>query len=394
MHYLDNSATTSPSENAKAAFTRALDVWGNPSSTYSFGREAHTLLESSRLSVLKALGARRNGGDLLVFTSSGTEANNLAITGCAFSKKRRPSASGSLGTVIMGMGEHPSVENPVLQLRERGFSVIGIPTVSGVLDLGFLEKALENADSPVILAAFMLVNNETGALYDIRSASELVKRYYPDATVHCDAVQGFMKTRFSPSSIGADTVTVSAHKIHAPRGAGALFVSKEIITRRNLVPVSLGGGQESGFRSGTENLCAISAFAQAAEDGLKGFDANSEKTSALRALLDARLAAVCPEIRFNRPSDSYIDNIDSIIVPGVKSETMLNFLSARDICVSAGSACSARSRKKSAALEAFGTSADDADSTLRISLSYTNTEDDIEALTAALRLGLDRLARK
>ena len=344
--------------------------------------------------MLKALGARRNGGDLLVFTSSGTEANNLAITGCAFSKKRRPSASGSLGTVIMGMGEHPSVENPVLQLRERGFSVIGIPTVSGVLDLGFLEKALENADSPVILAAFMLVNNETGALYDIRSASELVKRYYPDANVHCDAVQGFMKTRFSPSSIGADTVTVSAHKIHAPRGAGALFVSKEIITRRNLVPVSLGGGQESGFRSGTENLCAISAFAQAAEDGLKGFDANSEKTSALRALLDARLAAVCPEIRFNRPSDSYIDNIDSIIVPGVKSETMLNFLSARDICVSAGSACSARSRKKSAALEAFGTSADDADSTLRISLSYTNTEDDIEALTAALRLGLDRLARK
>ncbi len=352
------------------------------------------MLESSRQSVLKALGAKRNGGDLLIFTSSGTEANNLAVTGCALSKTRRPSTSGQLGTVIIGLGEHPSVENPAMQLQKRGFSVVGVPTVSGVLDLDFLERILINTDSPVILAAFMLVNNETGALYDVRSASSLVKRYFPDANIHCDAVQGFMKTRFTPSSIGADTVTVSAHKIHAPRGAGALYVSKEIVTRKNLVPVIFGGGQESGFRSGTENLCATSAFAEAAEESLSNFARNSEKVSELRRLLDDRLGTVCPEIRFNRPSGDSIDGICSIIVPGIRSETMLNFLSAKEIFVSAGSACSARSRKKSAALEAFGTSSDDADSTLRVSLSHTNTEDDIEVLVSALRQGLDQLAKK
>ena len=394
MHYLDNSATTAPSEKARAAFVRALEIWGNPSSVYSLGRDAHSLLESSRQSVLKALGAKKNNGDLLIFTSSGTEANNLAITGCAFSKERRPSPSGSLGTVIMGMGEHPSVENPVLRLKKHGFTVEGIPTKSGMLDLGYLEEVLSNAVSPVVLAAFMLVNNETGALYDVSSASALVKRYFPDASVHCDAVQAFMKTPFSPSSIGADTVTISAHKIHAPRGAGALYVSKSIITRKNLVPVTLGGGQENGFRSGTENICAISAFAAAAEDSLEHFDENVERTAFLRERLDSELLSVCPEIRFNRPSGNSVCDICSLIVPGVRSETMLNFLSANGIYISAGSACSARSKKRSGALEAFGTSADDADSTLRISLSYTNTEEDISALTSALRQGLDRLAKK
>ena len=392
-HYLDNSATTMPSAAAKEAIIAAVDVWGNPSSVHSHGQRAASLLKESRAKVAKALGLQRFSKDMLIFTSSGTESNNIAMLGCARAKKRTPSSEGLLGTVIISAGEHPSIDNPAALLEKEGYCVIRIPTLGGKIDMAALDDALKNAPAPVIFASFMLVNNETGAVYDVKSAVGAVKRSYPDAVVHCDAVQGFMKLRFTPATLGVDALTVSAHKIHSPRGAAALFISADTIKRKNIVPVMPGGGQENGFRSGTENLISISAFAAAAEDGAAHFDERVARVSALRAYLDGQLSKKCPDLRYNKP-EKYLSNICSIILPSIKSETMLNYLSGRGVYVSAGSACSAYSKKKSGALEAFGTSPADADCTLRISLSYMNDEADIDALVSGLSDGIANLQRK
>ena len=317
--------------------------------------------------------------------------------GCGASKKRTPNADGILGTVIISEGEHPSIDNPAKRLADQGYALVRVPTKGGVLDLGFLKTALENAKAnaaPVIFAAFMLVNNETGAIYDVKAASSLVKRYFPDAVVHCDAVQGYMKLRFTPATLGADTLSVSAHKIHAPRGAAALYISGEVIKRKNIVPVMPGGGQEDGFRSGTENLLGIAAFAAAADYGYTNAETHRKTVADLRAYLNERLAELAESgVAQNKP-EKQLDNIASIVIPGVRSETMLNHLSAREVYVSAGSACSAHSKKKSDALTAFGVEDDRIDSTIRVSLSYTNTKDDIDALIEGLRTGSADLQKK
>ena len=401
MHYLDNSATTRPCDAAVQATSDALSNWGNPSSVHHLGQIAENTLKACRSSVIKSLtrlSRFQNPMDKLIFTSCGTESNNIAMLGCAAAKKRTPNADGILGTVIISDGEHPSVDNPAKRLSENGYRLVRVPTAGGTLDLDFLKNALadaKNAAAPVIFAGFMLVNNETGAIYDVKAASALVKRSFPDAVVHCDAVQGFLKLRFTPAALGADTLSVSAHKIHAPRGAAALYISGEVIKRKNIVPVMPGGGQEDGFRSGTENLVSIAAFAAAAEYGYANAEENRKKTAELRAYLNERLAelaeyGVCQNI----PAGPQLDNIASIVVPGVRSETMLNHLSAREVYVSAGSACSAHSKKKSDALTAFGVPEDRIDSTLRVSLSHTNTSDDIDALIDGLRAGIADLQKQ
>lgn len=396
-HYFDQSATTKPSDAAVKAFTEAAAVWGNPSSVHQLGQQAAALLRDSRAKVAKSFGMQRVTKDIVLFTSCGTESNNIAMLGCAAAKKRDPE---NPGAIVISAGEHPSVENPAQRLESQGYDVLRVPTAGGVLDLDWLDNELKerknSGKSPVIFAGFMLVNNETGAVYDVKSAGALVKKYYPDAVVHCDAVQGYMKLKFTPYTLGVDTMTVSAHKIHAIRGAAALFVSENVLKRRHLVPVMPGGGQEHGFRSGTENLCSIASLAAAAEDGRLNLSENREKVIALRAQLDEGLAAL--DVKQNQAAGKenaeFLPNICSIVLPGIRSETMLNFLSGKGIYVSAGSACSAHAKKKSAALEAFGVSAEDADSTLRISLDYTNTEEDVAALVDGLREGITALQRK
>ena len=400
LHYLDNSATTQPCDAAVRALSDALERWGNPSSVHHLGQTADALLKSCRSTVVKSitrLSRFQNPMDKLLFTSCGTESNNIAMLGCAASKKRTPNADGILGTVIISEGEHPSIDNPAKRLADQGYALVRVPTKGGVLDLAFLKTALENAKAnaaPVIFAAFMLVNNETGAIYDVKAASSLVKRYFPDAVVHCDAVQGYMKLRFTPATLGADTLSVSAHKIHAPRGAAALYISGEVIKRKNIVPVMPGGGQEDGFRSGTENLLGIAAFAAAADYGYTNAETHRKTVADLRAYLNERLAELAESgVAQNKP-EKQLDNIASIVIPGVRSETMLNHLSAREVYVSAGSACSAHSKKKSDALTAFGVEDDRIDSTIRVSLSYTNTKDDIDALIEGLRTGSADLQKK
>lgn len=391
IHYLDNSATTEPSKSAKRALTESLDTFGNPSSVHSPGVAAHNLLESCRAAVSAALGLRRMNGSRLVFTSSGTEANCLAILGYHASKDRL--RGGRRPVVIVGDGEHPSVSEPMLRLEGLGYRVVKISTIGGELDFDTLRAVLDEASDEVIFAEFMLVNNETGALYDVRRAASLIHSAYPDAHVHCDAVQAFMKTKFSPISLGVDSLTVSAHKIHAPRGAAALWLSAETVKKKNIAPVLPGGGQEGGLRSGTENLAAIAAFAAACEDEKAHFEENISRVSELRERLDRAMLGMGGSGAVIKRPTNHIPNIVNITLPRIKSETMLNYLSGRGIYVSAGSACSASAGRLSPALAAFGCSDTEIDSSLRVSLSHTNNEEDIDAFVYALADGINFLAR-
>lgn len=387
-HYLDNSATTRPSEASVKAMTEAALIYGNPSSTHACGVRSKRLLDASREAVASSLGVKRINGGSVVFTASGTEANCLAMLGFAEAKNRF--RGGTAPTVIISEGEHPSVLNPALRLEAKGWNLIEIPTKNGELDIGALRAAVES-EKNVVLACFMLVNNETGALYDVKRASAIVHGAFPDAHVHCDAVQGFMKTKVTPHLLGVDSLTVSAHKIHATRGAAALWVSADTVKKKNIVPITPGGGQEMSLRSGTENLCAISAFAAACTEEKDNFNTNIEKVTSLREYLRESLEKI-DEISVKLPV-SFVPHIVNITLPRIKSETMLNFLSGKGIYVSAGSACSASSGRLSHALRAFGCTDDVIDSSLRISLSHTNTESDIDALCTALREGVSSLAR-
>lgn len=387
IHYLDNSATTEPSTIAVRAAEDALRIYGNPSSVHALGVEAKRLLESSRAALAECIGARRAGREYgrVVFTSSGTESNCTAILGYAEAKNRT-----RLGTpvIIITDGEHPSVERCAERLCEKGWQVERVPTRGGELDFDFLSRVLSE-NKNVALAALMLVNNETGALYDVKRAAAMIKAAHPACHVHCDAVQGFMKTKFSVTSLGVDSLTVSAHKIHAVRGAAALWLSDDTVKKKNIVPIMPGGGQEGTLRSGTENTAGIAAFAAAARDAREHFEENIIRVAALRERL---LSSLPDEITIKRPA-KYVEHIVNITLPRIKSETMLNFLSAKEIYVSAGSACSASSGRLSHALSAFGCTNEEIDSSLRVSLSHTNTEEDIDALLVALNDGTSTLAR-
>ena len=379
--YLDNSATTCPLPASLEKMREALCVsWGNAGSTHIMGNEAHKILEEARAVVGMSLGIRRPQDGHVVFTGSGTEANNLAIFGSIEAKVRDG------GKVFISDGEHPSVNECAAALEKKGFEVHRVPTVGGRLDLDYLEK---HCDNKTVLASFMLVNNETGALYDVARAAAIVRAKAPKAFIHSDCVQGYLKTAFTLKSLGVDALTVSSHKVNAPKGAGALAVTQEVIRAKRLVSVTLGGGQESGFRSGTENIPAIAAFGAAVREGFSERGERAAKVSALRVLLEEKL---CSEVRINRPEKG-LDCIVNMTLPAIKSETMLNFLSGEGICISAGSACSARSAGVSRALTAFGLPDSEADCSVRVSLSHMNTNEDIETFARVLSEGVLRLAK-
>ncbi len=380
---MDNSATTALCDAAKQAMLAAMECYGNPSSLHKAGLDAEHMVKKAREQVLSALGVRGGAGQVY-FTSSGTEANNLAILGSAYAKERRAG-----GRIVTTEGEHSSVEMVLRDLEKKGFDVVRIPTRDGVLDMDFASKAITK---DTLLVTTMMVNNETGALYDLKSLFALAKKNAPGVVTHCDAVQGFMKTFFSPAAIGADMVTVSSHKIHGPKGVGALYVSAEVLKAKKLIPVTLGGGQESGMRSGTENTIGIAGFGAACAKAQSSLRDDLRQMSALRTYFEGKLAEI-GEITLNLPRAGRAPHIVNLTLPDIKSETMLHYLSGKGIYVSSGSACSSHGHATSRALSAFGLSAEKADCSLRVSLCPANTHAEIDALCAALDTGVRELVR-
>ncbi len=383
MIYLDNSATTPLSPAAVSAMQTAMETFGNPSSLHAVGQSAHTLLSCARGQVAAALGVKNPRPGELIFTASGTEANATAIWGTVHAKARRHA-----NRIITTDCEHPSVEEMMRRMESEGLEVVRIPTKQGILDMDFAMHALE---TPTLLVSLMMVNNETGAAFDVARVFAAAKGKDPATVTHCDAVQGFLKKPFTPASIHADLVTISGHKIHGPKGVGALYVSPETIKTKRLIPLIPGGGQEFGMRSGTENVIGICGFGAAAAEGMSKRAEHIAYMTTLRDALEARLLDM--NVRLNRPAAERAPHIVSLTLPGIKSQTMLNFLSGKGICVSSGSACSSHAQKVSASLAAFGLSAHEADCTLRVSLSESNIEEDVAAFAEALGQGIASLVR-
>ena len=384
--YLDNSATTLIRKEALDKYNEiSLGCYGNPSSLHEMGVLAEKELKAARETLRKTLGAN---DATVVFTASGSEANNLALIGRAFSKDRYRRMH---ARIITTEGEHASVNAPLERLRAEGFVIEKLKTVGGVIDMGELEGML---GEDVILLSIMMVNNETGALYDIAEISRILKRRAPNALLHVDATQSYMKLPFTKKSLGADMITVSSHKIEGPKGVGALVIDAAVIKERGIAPIVLGGGQEGGLRSGTENVPAIAAFAEAARLAHLELSESYARVEALRTYLieklasDERLSGISPTLPAR-----HAPHILNITLPAIKSETMLHYLSSLGIYVSSGSACSSNSTHKTSALTAYGRSESEADHSIRISLSKRNTESDIDALIEGLASGIARLAR-
>lgn len=382
MIYLDNSATTRLAPEVGEAM---LEIWrevGNPSSLHAAGQNAKKRLEGARSSLISSAGLRSSDW-YAVFCASGSEANNLAILGTAHDKRHLDSRR-----VLITDSEHASVANTANALAERGFEIVTIPTRGGRLDLEVLER---QARLGVCLASFMLVNNETGAIYDLARAAQIVKSCAPTALVHCDAVQGFMRIEL-PDVKNIDLISASAHKIHGPGGVGVLFLRRELLKKRALCPVIFGGGQEDGLRSGTENLAGAVGFAKAAELLRPEMDGNLAHLCKLSGYAIEKVLAAGASV--NLP-ENRAPHILSITLPRIKSQTMLNLLSAGGVCVSSGSACSsnAKNRHVSSALISFGLTEAEADCTIRVSLCKHNTCADIDRFAELLAGGINRLVR-
>ena len=325
MIYFDNGATTPLCAGAIERMREAVGLFGNPSSAHLAGRRAEELEERARSAILKALNAPKEKYSL-IFTSGGTEGNNLAVFGTAYAKKHRNPK------ILVTDSEHPCILEPCKRLEGEGFRVARIPTRGGAIDE---EAFFAEMDGDVILVSFMTVNNETGAVYDVRPLFEAAKRINPRVLCHTDGVQAFLKIPFTAKSAGADMITVSAHKVHGPKGCGALIVSNDVLRRKALLPRLVGGGQEGGLRSGTENTIGIAGFYGAVEERSARFEEDAKRMEELRAYVLARL----PDgVTANIP-ERHAPHILSVTLPHIKSETMLNYLSERGICVSAGSAC-------------------------------------------------------
>lgn len=386
--YFDHSATTPTVKEAAEAFLQAAtEDFGNPSSRHSKGMQAAAQLKAAKRTLLAALGAA--GGEV-IFTASGTEANNLAIFGRVFAKERY--AKGT--EIVTTKTEHASVLAPLERLSAMGHRVHYVSCKGGVLDIAALTEVLSPQTA---LVSLMTVCNETGALYDIAGAVKAVRARCPDALIHTDATQAFLKVPFSVSSLGVDMVTVSGHKVGAPKGIGALWISPATIKSKGIVPTVYGGGQEGGLRSGTENMPSIVAFARAAEVSKADFAARTERISALRAYLCERLAAeeTFADVSVNAPP-AFAPHILSLSVKGFPAETTLNYLSANGICVSAGSACSSNAKKAKAsdALVDFGLSERDAASTVRLSFGADNTKEEVDRFLDVLKTQIVTLFRR
>ena len=366
MIYLDNSATTKPCKEAVEAITKALtENWANPSGLYNFGIDAARKLRNARHTVASAMGAEP---DRIFFTSGGTEADNWAIHGAV--KRMGKRGKHIITTAI----EHHAVLNPMKELETQGFEITYLqPDGLGNVSVADLKEALRK---DTILVSVMMVNNEVGSVMPIAQMAKLTHKICPDAIFHTDAVQGFLKVPFSAKTLGADLITVSSHKIHGPKGAGALYISPRL---RSFPALLLGGGQEGGYRSGTEATPAIFGFAAAAEAGAASFRADILQEKAMLHGLADKLSAL-EGIRINGAHDA--PHILSISIPGVPTQNSINILQDSGICVSAGSACAKGHRSHT--LTSMNLPPEVMDSSFRVSICSNTTQDELDKLAEVI----------
>ena len=367
MIYLDNSATTKPCKEAVEAMISALtDGWANPSALYSFGIDAAHELRSARAAVAKAIGAE--SADRIFFTAGGTEADNWAI----FSTVKRLGKRGK--HIVTTAIEHHAVLNCMKELENQGFEVTYLqPDAFGNISLDTLKAALRK---DTILVSIMMVNNEVGAVMPIEKMAKLTHKLCPDAFFHTDAVQGFLKVPFAAKTLGADLITISSHKVHGPKGAGALYISPRL---KSFPALLLGGGQEGGYRSGTEAMPAILGFAAAVTAGAATFREDIVREKALLDGLVEKLSHLAG-VTINGAHDA--PHILSLSIPGVPTQNSINILQDAGICVSAGSACAKGHRSHT--LTAMNLSPARMDGSFRVSLCKDTTEEELDKLVAVI----------
>lgn len=371
--YLDNSATTRVCEEAaQKALYMMTACYGNPSSLHSKGFAAEKELAAARAVIAEKLSAQPGE---IYFTSGGTESDNIAILGAAHARKRAGSR------IVTTAIEHPAVLNTMAQLEKEGFEVIYVqPEADGNIPA---EKFADVIDAKTVLVSVMAVNNETGAVMPLKEIAAVIKRKKAPALFHTDAVQAFCKMPLSPKKLGLDLISVSGHKVHAPKGVGALYVKSGV----RILPHSFGGGQEKNLRPGTEGVPQICAFGAA----VKAMPSEKEAEKTVREVCDRLLSRLreMPEVTINSPENAvpYIVNLSA---GRVRAETMLHFLAGKGIYVSSGSACG--KAKPSHVLEAMGLSGQRIDTSLRVSLCRENTKEEIDTFVAALQEGLATLS--
>ena len=373
--YLDNAATTMVCpEAAEAALKIMTENYGNPSSTHTKGRAAKASLDLARKQVASALGCTPAE---VYFTSCGSEGDNWAIIRGAESMKRFGNH------VISSAVEHDAVRKSMDELEKLGFEVTRLmPEKDGSISVDAVKNALR---PDTVLVSLMMVNNETGAVTDIAGIAKMLKAEKAKALLHTDAVQGFMKLPFKAKTLGADLITISGHKIHAPKGIGALYIKNGL----KIKPYIMGGAQESSLRAGTEAMPQIAAFGTACELASKGMAEYTAKMEKLRQTAIDGITGTIPEavvIGGGAP------HILSISLPGWRSEVLMNFLEAKGVFVSRSSACKKGGR--SHVLESIGLPAPVIDGAIRISFSRYTTQEDIDTLCLALKEARDTLAHR
>ena len=382
MIYLDNAATTRPYDEVIEEIKKAQELFfANPSSMHAAGYEAEKKISDAKSVLFSAIGADVKGknGELL-FTSGGTESNNLAFFGLLQnSLKRKPH-------IITTKIEHPSVLEPVKFLESLGAEVTFVsPDENGFISP---DSVLDAVQDNTKIVSVMLVNNETGAIAPISEISKKVKAKNKDILIHTDCVQAFGNTKIDVVKMGIDMLSLSAHKIHGPKGVGGLFVAKGV----NLKPFLLGGHQQSNLRSGTLNTSGILGFSKAAEIMKKTFD---EKQNLLLSLKERLIDNLKGNELFsiNNEGDGYSPHILSLRVKNVRAEVLLHALEVHGICISAGSACSSNRPAPSHVLEAMGYSKKHIEETVRISTGAFNTLDDIDTFCEILKKEAQALSK-
>ncbi len=371
--YLDNAATTKPCGEAVSAAVDAMtENYGNPSSLHRAGLEAQLAVDRARKAIAASIGADSSE---IYFTSGATESNNLALRGisAAYGRKRRK--------IVISSVEHASVDETASALEKNGFEIVRIsPRDDGRF---YADDFISACDENTCLVSMMLVNNETGYIMPVRETFMAVKRSFPEIITHCDCVQGYMKLPIKAASLGADLISLSAHKIHGVKGVGAIYIKKGV----RVIPIVTGGKQEKGIRSGTESVPLIAAFGAAVDKFRPTIAERYERVSQLKSHLLGKMGGI-ENVAVNSPSDGspYVINISAV---GKRSEIMLHFLESKGIYVSSGSACS--KGQQSGVLGEFGISGKRADGAVRISITAQTNEEELDEFAEALAEGMTKI---